>query len=271
MKFLYGLFVIFLATIIICIAFLRSNTPFIDSKLDSERVKIPGKMTTDESQLSKAEDKILLQVSTDKEQYGPGDTVQMTVVLTNKSEVKVKSTLVMRVYADDPMTKMAGDEILNVFQTETDVSPYDSKMVSNSYILPLNLSSDNYYYVKVAYAGLTTMTSFSLGPLFKWDLTLPDRIQEDTVFVAQIRIINPQSITLKNIRVTLGLPFDVSAQSSLEQYITALSPGDSKTLIWNLSALSHSEVSQLIFNVTSDNGGNISIFGGIEILEKRSN
>lgn len=58
------------------------------------------------------------------------------------------------------------------------------------------------------------------------------------------------------------------ANLSMIGRVATLMSGDSTTLTWNLTALSHSEVSQLIFSVASDNGGNYSIFEGVEIYAK---
>lgn len=270
MKFLYGLFivtsiVVFLIIVIIWIILRKSNTPFSQIS-EREDIKISEKRITIDSQKPVGKDETSLQLTTDSDRYEPGDTVKITARVINQSDGEIVSTLIMLINVDHPFTKIAVDKVLHEYQIEISVPAHSSQVVNYFYTLPLDLSANDVFSVQATFRDTRAITQFTLIPLLQWDLTLPDRVQEGTEFIAQVRITNPQSITLKNIRATLSLPFEISAQSPLEQQIATLGSGDSKMLQWNLSALSHSEVSQFIFDVTSDNGGNISIFEGIEIL-----
>jgi hypothetical protein len=58
---------------------------------------------------------------------------------------------------------------------------------------------------------------------------------------------------------------ELDTQDPLDRNIAVLGSTASETLTWNLVALSESEVAQLVFSITSTNGGNYSVFRGVEV------
>ena len=222
-------------------------------------------MATAEDRVPEDEDAVSLRVSLDRDQYGPGDTVQVTIVLINESDVTVESTLMVTTTADFPLTKKAGDALVHLFQTEVAVPPHGSQEVSDSYDLPLELSADNLHEVEAAFAGRRAAATFALAQDFGLILSMPGQLIRGQTFTVEAEIINQRDTELSTILVTTQLPHGLITQDEEQQWIPSIPPGRSQTTQWRVTAQSYSEVSQVWIHVTTEDGGNVSTAQGIQV------
>jgi hypothetical protein len=216
-----------------------------------------------------AEEAAQIAVSLDRERYGVGDTVLVTATISNPTGGSISSSLVLSITADSPLSMRFPDQNLQTFEDGVTIAPGSSKTITKSYELPASLSSDDNYFVEATYGNSWAIVPFVLDPSFEWAILLPPRVEKGVEFVASLTITNSQATTLENISVTLELPMELDTQTPLEQSVPILGSTASETLTWNLVALSKSEVAQVVFAITSDNGGSYSAFRGVEVYLPR--
>jgi len=206
--------------------------------------------------------------SLDKEQYNVNDTMHIIITIRNPTEDHISSDLNVGIVLDNPQTKLFPDEILKEISEFITVEPGDSKSIEMKYKIPLTLSSYNTYIIRAIFAEEYETIPFEVYPFFESALVLPDYVEEEEEFETKLTIFNPQETTLEDIHVSLSLPFEVqSVDETLERYIEEIEPQAKQTLIWNLSAISHSVVAPFELTISCENGGGEKIFKGVEILQ----
>lgn len=206
-------------------------------------------------------------ISLDRDEYNVGETMRITITITNPTEERIESAIIVDMAIDDPRSKLFPDESVTILEEDITVEPQRVETIETTYELPLELSSANSYSIQATFSDEYTTLPFKVVPLFEWELVLPDHVEDGEEFRAELTIANPQEITLKDIYVSLALPFEVQTfEETLEKHVEELEPGAKETLVWHLGALSHTIVAPFEFMVTCENGGGIKIFKGMEIL-----
>lgn len=209
-----------------------------------------------------------VRIQLNKEIYRVGDEVLMDIAVENVLDSTLRGNVEIALINDDPTSKKWPDSVLKSFTEKIDLNRGKTYKISRSYRLPVNLSAANSYGVIVKVLGMEkhfyAVVPFQVMPLFSWSLKMPEIVKTGERFFANLTLVNESNVELKNLRVSVKFPGSVKGSSD-SKIPEVLPPGGAYTLNWELQALSPSVVSQFIFNITTENGGAMKIYKGIEI------
>lgn len=208
-----------------------------------------------------------LSVGTDQQNYNAQQqSMQASGQIQNPTGQSITQTLTVQILADDPLSKQWPDQVLAQQQQQYTVPAGQSQQFNFQFDIPMQQQQSGWnFQAQATFGDCGNGSDFGIDPCFDWQLQMPQAVQQGQQFAAQLTLTNVCQQAIQNLAAQLTLPGELATDDQPGQQIPTLSPGQSQTLTWDINAPSQSQGSQIVIHVTSQNGGNLDIYGGLEV------